>query len=95
MPMTAPATARSTPMTSRARRASAATAKAGDEIDEAPLIALAGGLAVGVLLAAFLPRTEREDKLLGPSASRSPAALADRGRCRQGCRTRQARTNST
>ena len=47
-------------------RASEAAARAGDGIDEAPLIALAGGLAVGVLLAALLPRTAQEDKLLGP-----------------------------
>ena len=40
--------------------------KTGDGIDQAPLIALAGGLAVGVLLAALLPRTDSEDKLLGP-----------------------------
>ena len=44
--------------------------KTGDGIDEAPLIALAGGLAVGVLLAALLPRTDREDKLLGPIGER-------------------------
>ena len=51
-------------------RASAATTRASDGIDEAPLIALAGGLAVGVLLAALLPRTEREDRLLGPIGGR-------------------------
>jgi len=51
-------------------RAAAATTRASDGIDEAPLIALAGGLAVGVLLAALLPRTEREDKLLGPIGGR-------------------------
>ena len=51
-------------------RASAATARAGDGIDEAPLIALAGGLAVGVLLAALLPRTAQEDRLLGPIGGR-------------------------
>ena len=44
--------------------------KTGDGIDDAPLIALAGGLAVGVLLAALLPRTERENKLLGPLGER-------------------------
>jgi ElaB/YqjD/DUF883 family membrane-anchored ribosome-binding protein len=47
-------------------KASEAKARASDGIDEAPLIALAGGLAVGVLLAALLPRTAQEDKLLGP-----------------------------
>ncbi len=51
-------------------KASVATAKASDGIDEAPLVALAGGLAVGVLLAALLPRTAREDKLLGPIGER-------------------------
>lgn len=51
-------------------KASLASAKAGDGIEEAPLIALAGGLAVGVLLAALLPRTDREDKLLGPIGER-------------------------
>jgi len=44
--------------------------KTSDGIDEAPLIALAGGLAVGVLLAALLPRTDREDKLFGPLGER-------------------------
>ena len=51
-------------------RAALAGKKTSDGIDEAPLIALAGGLAVGVLLAALLPRTEREDKLLGPIGER-------------------------
>jgi ElaB/YqjD/DUF883 family membrane-anchored ribosome-binding protein len=50
--------------------ASDARAVAGDGIEEAPLIALAGGLAVGVLLAALLPRTRQEDKLLGPIGER-------------------------
>lgn len=40
--------------------------KANDAIDEAPLIALAGGLAAGVLLAALLPRTESEKRVLRP-----------------------------
>ncbi|MDQ3078005.1 MAG: hypothetical protein M3Q83_04085 [Pseudomonadota bacterium] len=47
-------------------RASSAKAKTGNQIDEAPLIALAGGLAAGALIAALLPRTTTEDKLLGP-----------------------------
>ena len=51
-------------------KASEARAVAGDGIEEAPLIALAGGLAVGVLLAALLPRTEQEDRLLGPIGER-------------------------
>ena len=51
-------------------KAALAGKKTSDGIDDAPLIALAGGLAVGVLLAALLPRTEREDKLLGPIGER-------------------------
>ena len=58
-------------------KASAATAKAGDGIDEAPLIALAGGLAVGVLLAALLPRTAQENKLLGPIGERITGGARD------------------
>ena len=51
-------------------RASEVTAKAGDQIEEAPLIALAGGLAAGALLAAILPRTKVEDRLIGPAGER-------------------------
>ena len=40
--------------------------KANDAIDEAPLIALAGGLALGAILAAILPRTESETRALRP-----------------------------
>lgn len=51
-------------------RASEAGAKAKDGISEAPLLALGGGLALGALLAALLPRTKAEDKLLGPVGER-------------------------
>ncbi len=51
-------------------KAAQAKAKTSDGIDEAPLIALAGGLAVGVLLAALLPRTAKENELLGPLGER-------------------------
>ena len=37
---------------------------------EAPLIALAGGLAAGALIAALLPRTEGETRLIRPTARR-------------------------
>jgi hypothetical protein len=48
-------------------RESAANAgrKAGDGIDQAPLVALAGGLAIGALIAALLPKTAKESELLG------------------------------
>ena len=51
-------------------KAAQARVRTSDGIDEAPLVALAGGLAVGVLLAALLPRTAQEDKLLGPIGGR-------------------------
>lgn len=46
-------------------QASVAGARAKDSINEAPLLALGGGLALGALIAALLPRTKVEDKLLG------------------------------
>jgi hypothetical protein len=41
-----------------------------DTFSEAPLIALAGGLAAGALIAALLPRTEAETRALQPAARR-------------------------
>ena len=41
-----------------------------DQLGEAPLIALAGGLAAGALIAALLPRTESETKALRPVGKR-------------------------
>ena len=46
-------------------RAAEAGEKARDGIGQSPLIALGGGLALGALLAAFLPKTRTEDRLLG------------------------------
>lgn len=37
-----------------------------DSIEQAPLIALGAGIAAGALIAALLPRTQAEEKLLGP-----------------------------
>ena len=45
---------------------SGAGRRASEGIDEAPLIALAGGLAAGALLAALLPRSESEKRALRP-----------------------------
>lgn len=42
-----------------------------DALDEAPLIALAGGLAAGALIAALLPRTRTEERLVRPYANRA------------------------
>lgn len=44
--------------------------RAGDGIEEAPLLALAGGIAAGALLAALLPRTEAETRALRPVGKR-------------------------
>src|SRR3954449_13510161 len=41
-----------------------------DTLSEAPLIALAGGLAAGALIAALLPRTEAETRAIRPTARR-------------------------
>jgi hypothetical protein len=57
-------------------RATAASARAG----EMPLLALAGGVVLGAVLAALLPRTRTEDKLLGKVGGRltdSAKAAAD------------------
>ena len=48
--------------------------RATDGIDEAPLIALAAGVAAGALLAALLPRTESEARLLRPTTDKLTGA---------------------
>src|SRR4051794_18602271 len=45
-----------------------------DTLGEAPLIALAGGLAAGALIAALLPRTDAETRLVRPTARRVKAS---------------------
>jgi glutamine synthetase adenylyltransferase len=44
--------------------------RAADTLGQAPLLALAGGLAAGALIAALLPRTEAETRLVRPTARR-------------------------
>lgn len=44
--------------------------RAADTLGEAPLIALAGGLAAGALIAALLPRTQTETNAVRPTARR-------------------------
>ncbi|MES2137158.1 MAG: hypothetical protein V4502_08890 [Pseudomonadota bacterium] len=41
-----------------------------DTLGQAPLLALAGGIAAGALIAALLPRTDAETKLVRPTAKR-------------------------
>ena len=59
---------------SRRRRAieayEGARGRASDTLGEAPLIALAGGIAAGALIAALLPRTETETRAVRPTARR-------------------------
>jgi len=68
-------------------RASAATASARQGVGQAPLLALGGGLALGAIVAALLPKTRAEDKLLGSvggriagSAKAAAEAARDAGR---------------
>jgi hypothetical protein len=44
--------------------------RATNSLAEAPLIALAGGIAAGALIAALLPRTSAEERLVRPTARR-------------------------
>lgn len=44
--------------------------RAAGALTEAPLLAVAGGLAAGALIASLLPRTEAEDRLVRPTARR-------------------------
>ena len=44
--------------------------RANDTLGQAPLIALAGGIAAGALIAALLPRTQAETRLIRPTAKR-------------------------
>ena len=61
-------------------RANSAFTQFGDQasssIESNPLIALAGGIAIGALIAAVLPQTERESGLLQPVGSK----VTDAGR---------------
>lgn len=67
----------------------AAGRKAGDQIGEAPLIVLAGGIAAGALIAALLPTSRRERELLSPvtdslkdKAAAAVSAAKDAGQAR-------------
>lgn len=70
-------------------RVSGAGRRAGETLDEAPLIVLAAGLAAGAAIAALLPRTRTEGRLLRPVTERARetaktafAAAKDAGRGR-------------
>ena len=85
---------RSDNQTPRERAISAydnARRKATGGIDDAPLLALAGGLAAGAALAALLPTSRKEREMLGPvadrikdKASEAVSAAKDAGQARLG-----------
>lgn len=51
--------------------------RAADTFSQAPLIALAGGIAAGALIAALLPRTEMESRAIRPTARRVKKSARD------------------
>ena len=63
------------------------------QLGEAPLIALAGGLAAGALIAALLPRTGAETRAIRPTARRVKDSAKRRSRGRE--RHRQRRLERT
>ena len=60
--------------------ASRATQRAGEQISANPVVAVAGGFAVGALVAALLPRSERESELIGGVGHRITDAARDAAR---------------
>jgi ElaB/YqjD/DUF883 family membrane-anchored ribosome-binding protein len=61
----------------RQSRASAAIGTASEKLQENPMAAIAGGLALGVLIGTLLPRGEREAALLGGLGARIGDAARD------------------
>lgn len=68
--MTDQATTNTSEESGARQRAIEAYESATDTLGQAPLLALAGGLAAGALIAALLPRTEAETQLVRPTARR-------------------------
>jgi ElaB/YqjD/DUF883 family membrane-anchored ribosome-binding protein len=58
-------------------RASAVTRQATEQMSVYPVAAVIGGFAVGALIATLLPRTEREEKLLGKAGRRLTGAARE------------------
>jgi hypothetical protein len=50
--------------------------RATDTLGQAPLLALAGGIAAGALIAALLPPSDAERRLVGPTARRLKAGAS-------------------
>lgn len=64
------ATEETTPRQRAIRAYEDARGRTADTLSQAPLLALAGGLAAGALIAALLPRTDAEARLVRPTAKR-------------------------
>ena len=58
-------------------RASAVTRQATEQMNVYPVAAVIGGFALGALLATLLPRTEREEKLLGKTGRKITGAARE------------------
>ena len=58
-------------------RASAVTRQATEQMNVYPVAAVIGGFALGALVATLLPRTEREDRLLGKTGRRITGAARE------------------
>jgi len=58
-------------------RATDVTRQATDQLAVYPVAAVIGGFAIGALLAAVLPRTEQEEKVIGKTARRLTDAAKD------------------
>lgn len=58
-------------------RAGAVTRQATGQMSVYPVAAVVGGFAVGALLATFLPRSEREEKLLGKTGRKITGAARE------------------
>lgn len=58
-------------------RAQSAGKSAADSLDSNPMAALFGGLALGAVIGALLPRTEREARMLGSVGEKVRAAAED------------------
>ena len=89
----------STPPSARERAIEAyagARERAREQVDGSPLLALGGGLAIGALVAALLPRTRAEDRLLGDAGERITGSARDAfGAAREAGREKLAELNIT
>lgn len=79
-----PARSGAHPVSDRIDAVRTRTGELGDDltrrIDGAPLLALAGGIAIGALIGAALPPSQRERRALGPVGRKLGAAAADASR---------------